>query len=1423
MKKYLKFLTLILSAGLLASCNGSSLPYDESSLEDSKIETPYVDYTVPVTKITFNENDKDITLNKGETYQYRFTMEPKRAEAKGVKWVSNDTDVVTIENGVLSAVGGGKTAITVSSYDDLFNDQTLNVEVIVPLADFSLSDVTLGYNKTSQITPTLSPTDSTQNEFEYTSSDNEVATVSGGGLITSKTRDGECDITVKSLALNIEKTLHVTVREPHVTSITIDKSVNRVEVGHEIDLVASVTPLDAYEQEIAFELDESSAGSGLAEVIYNGAKYTLRAYPNLGADETKSVKVNAYNVLVPTITDSLDVEIYQVKADHILVPDIELSNKVSSYQINPAYVDDSDNPVEPSVTNPVYEILGDGADYISVSDTGLVSFLAKGSAQIRITDENLKDPTPLVVDVSCLLVAESVTITGPNKVYIDETIVLTVASDPARDTLSAGHNDISIERKTGTADCVDIDDSDLDTNGTVTITGVSEGTVTLVATIGGVKSQDLLISVEYRPFEENHVYMVGNKKYSSHDSRPGESWRNPHSALELATNVTGEVVDSDFAVRETIELKVGDVWKIRVGDIWKEERTYQETEFGVIGGEYVKNYVFKQGDMFFNSDTNVQVATAGTYTIQYAHYSNSGDWYSILVELVDASLSVDCTNVKTTLHGTYTINASYIEGTLGAVSSDTGVATVSIVGSAIKIYGVAAGETSVTVSDDLNNIVVAVEVSNVEMIDIYFSRPLDDQYKAWKNDINVHYWGGEASTTYPGIPMEHAYTDASGREILKASIRADSTGIQFNGVEYYEGGEYHDQTVDIETGIANNKGFYLEDFVEEHSTARQVGSWNVSLYTIVYDANGGTGRMFNDNAAVDANWALRTNNYHKEGYIFRGWNTAADGSGDSYSNGELIEQNTHVAGSTFTLYAQWILSGSTVDIYFTRPNGGYDDAWAGYTPKIHYWGGETESEYPGEDMSPAYVNENGEQVYTYAVPADTAGILFSSLKEGEYADSTLDITHGIVNNRGFYLTGGDWGHRTTGSWDLHFYTINFDANTGTGTMPNDYAVCNVDWMLKSNGFTKSGYIFEGWNTAADGSGTAYGNHAYIPADTFSEGETLHLYAQWIASGSTKTVYFTRPNGGYDDAWAGYIPKIHYWGGETESTYPGVDMTAAYVNDSGEQVYKYDIPYNTDGIQFVSLKEGQYDDHTVDILSGIQNKKGFYLTEGEWGHRTVGSWDVGFYTINYNSNGGSGSMASDPNAVIDVSWGLAANTFTAPAGKEFAGWNTAADGSGTYYAPSASIPKDSYNDGDSVTLYAQWQEPAAITVYFHTVDTFSDIASVNIKIGDDSWRVATATTGAEQAYGEYKVTYTTAASQTTLNCYFVFGSSQYAHPSKGTIDDPDVYWDTDNSEINLGSTVLLPGESYVLTLPAGTWNHHYNDWTHAWFNYNLTAI
>lgn len=76
-------------------------------------------------------------------------------------------------------------------------------------------------------------------------------------------------------------------------------------------------------------------------------------------------------------------------------------------------------------------------------------------------------------------------------------------------------------------------------------------------------------------------------------------------------------------------------------------------------------------------------------------------------------------------------------------------------------------------------------------------------------------------------------------------------------------------------------------------------------------------------------------------------------------------------------------------------------------------------------------------------------------------------------------------------------TINFDGNGSTGgsTASQQIAAGNTA-SLNANGFTRTGYVFTGWNTAADGSGTSYADGAEYAVTPATGDATVTLYAQW---------------------------------------------------------------------------------------------------------------------------------------------------------------------------------------------------------------------------------------------------------------------------------------------------------------------------------------
>ena len=85
-----------------------------------------------------------------------------------------------------------------------------------------------------------------------------------------------------------------------------------------------------------------------------------------------------------------------------------------------------------------------------------------------------------------------------------------------------------------------------------------------------------------------------------------------------------------------------------------------------------------------------------------------------------------------------------------------------------------------------------------------------------------------------------------------------------------------------------------------------------------------------------------------------------------------------------------------------------------------------------------------------------------------------------------------------------------------------------------------------------------------------------------------------------------------------------------------------------------------------------------------------------YTLYFDSNDGSGEMETIE-ATYDEEYTLTANAYTRD-GYKFTGWNTEADGSGTSYEDGETVSNLTTEDGETVTLYAQW-EPVTYNIAF----------------------------------------------------------------------------------------------------------------------------
>ncbi len=144
---------------------------------------------------------------------------------------------------------------------------------------------------------------------------------------------------------------------------------------------------------------------------------------------------------------------------------------------------------------------------------------------------------------------------------------------------------------------------------------------------------------------------------------------------------------------------------------------------------------------------------------------------------------------------------------------------------------------------------------------------------------------------------------------------------------------------------------------------------------------------------------------------------------------------------------------------------------------------------------------------TYATPTETAGLTATG-----YSATTGNVTaHWAVLYSGEGT--GVWVDYTysgtgSGSWRVSYPAVKvvgfrqeltYDANGGSGSMTGSTVYYGQSYTVSANAFTRTNYNFTGWNTQANGKGTAYAAGAILTGADSSD--PITLYAQWSPTGN----------------------------------------------------------------------------------------------------------------------------------------------------------------------------------------------------------------------------------------------------------------------------------------------------------------------------------
>ena len=345
------------------------------------------------------------------------------------------------------------------------------------------------------------------------------------------------------------------------------------------------------------------------------------------------------------------------------------------------------------------------------------------------------------------------------------------------------------------------------------------------------------------------------------------------------------------------------------------------------------------------------------------------------------------------------------------------------------------------------------------------------------------------------------------------------------------------------------------------------GKWALkgNEIAITFDPNGGAGSMEPMSVNPGVGNKLTGNTFTRENYTFTGWNTAKDGTGKTYADGEIVNFSADT-----TLYAQWTQnpvitfdanggkgtmgtqtvkpneataltanSFTRADYDFTGWNTAADGTGKDYADKANITTNENVTLYAQWDLHKYHVrwlNWNDEvlQQGDYTCEEWAAWDDFNNETPSRPEDENYTYVFAMrwtpydkrIDGWGFYP------HK-----DVDFtavfnkfekLTVTFDANGGSSTMESVKIVNGASgeyYTLPECGFTREGYTFNGWLITGTVKMSVWDDEEKLNDEPWTEPELLALSDLTLkASWKHSDGWFTDVNG-----------KQYYKNGELQKT------------------------------------------------------------------------------------------------------------------------------------------------------------------------------------------------------------------------------------------------------------------------------------------------
>lgn len=454
---------------------------------------------------------------------------------------------------------------------------------------------------------------------------------------------------------------------------------------------------------------------------------------------------------------------------------------------------------------------------------------------------------------------------------------------------------------------------------------------------------------------------------------------------------------------------------------------------------------------------------------------------------------------------------------------------------------------------------------------------------------------------------------------------------------------------------------------------------------VYFDANGGSGGPQKQEIEFGKEIQLTTNEPTRTGYTFLGWSLFSNATVAAFKGGDILS-----VSASFTLYAVWKIN--TYSIKYNA-NG-------------------------GSGILSQQTKEYGETISLSKTIPTRTGYEFLGWSTSSIATTAT------------YQPGSEYSGNSNltlfAVWKANKYSIEYDANGGSGAPATQTKEHGKNIILSSIEPVRTGYEFLGWSTNSNATIATYKS-----GSEYSGNSNITLYAVWKvitysirydANGGSGAPATQKKEHGKSILLSSIEPvRTGYnflgWSKSETATYASYRPGAEYYTNEDTKLYavwdikKFTITYYDNGGTGAPSTQTKEYGKSIFLSKTVPMRTGYtflgwstdpsattatYITGSEYAKNSDLSlyavWKIITYSIQYDANGGDGAPANQTKTYgIDVSISAKVPTRT---GYNFMGWSTSANSTIIAYKGG-----DAYTANQSVTLYAVWSKKQYAISYF----------------------------------------------------------------------------------------------------------------------------